>query len=78
MFLREAEAEAAKRAISKVNRKLREVVGKNGWPVTFSFGVMTFISPPRSADEMIKKVDDLMYLSKNSWKDVIKYDVSAK
>jgi diguanylate cyclase (GGDEF)-like protein len=78
LFLPETEAESAKRAIGKLQGKLLDVIGKSRWPITFSFGVMTFISPPDSIDDMIKKVDGLMYLSKKSGKNMIKYDICDK
>jgi diguanylate cyclase (GGDEF)-like protein len=78
LFLPETETESARHAIDKLQGKLFDVIGKSTWPVTFSFGVMTFISPPNSIDDMIKKVDGLMYLSKKSGKNMITYDISDK
>jgi len=47
----------------------------NGWPVTFSIGVVTFLTQPETVDEMIKLVDDLMYSAKDSGKNQVKYEV---
>lgn len=51
---------------------------KSGWPVTFSIGAVTFLSPPPAVDEMIRMADDLMYSVKNSGKNQIKYTVFDK
>jgi PleD family two-component response regulator len=47
---------------------------KNGWPVTFSIGVVTFASPPRTVDEMIRMVDGLMYSAKSKGKNMIMHE----
>ena len=51
---------------------------KNGWPITFSIGVVTFINPPSTVDEMIKMADTLMYSAKNRGKNKINYEVFSK
>jgi len=54
--------------VGKLKNKLLELVRRNGWPVTFSIGVATFISPPGSIDEMIDAADAQMYLCKQNGK----------
>jgi diguanylate cyclase (GGDEF)-like protein len=63
----------SKVAITKVQKQLLETVEKNGWPVTFSIGVVTCYGPICSQDELIKMADDLMYDVKKSGKNMIKY-----
>jgi diguanylate cyclase (GGDEF)-like protein len=67
-------AEAITRKVQKINL---EIMQKNGWPVTFSIGVATFISPPSTVDEILKISDNLMYAAKNNGKNMIKYEVSG-
>jgi diguanylate cyclase (GGDEF)-like protein len=67
--------ESSQVVIPRVQKNLLDIVQKNGWPVTFSIGVVTFISPLDSIDEVIKKADDLMYLVKKSGKNTISYEV---
>ncbi|PIX21451.1 MAG: GGDEF domain-containing protein [Deltaproteobacteria bacterium CG_4_8_14_3_um_filter_45_9] len=67
-------AEAITRKVQKMNL---EIMQKNGWPVTFSIGVVTFISPPSTVDDLLKISDNLMYVSKNNGKNTIKYEVSG-
>jgi diguanylate cyclase (GGDEF)-like protein len=69
--------ESAQAVISRVQRNLLDIVQRNGWPVTFSIGVVTCISPPDSIEEVLKKADDLMYLIKNKSKNMIGYEVSG-
>jgi diguanylate cyclase (GGDEF)-like protein len=67
-------AEAITRKVQKINL---EIMQKNGWPVTFSIGVVTFINPPSTVDEILKISDNLMYFAKNNGKNTIKYEVSG-
>jgi PleD family two-component response regulator len=39
-----------------------------GWPITFSIGVVTWATPPRTVDIMIKQADEAMYEVKNGGK----------
>jgi PleD family two-component response regulator len=50
-------------------------VRDNGWPVTFSIGVATFINPPASIDEMIDAADAQMYFAKQNGKNRTRYKV---
>jgi len=48
---------------------------KNKGLAAFSIGVVTFIDPPDSVDEIVKKVDSVMYSAKKAGNNLIKYDV---
>jgi PleD family two-component response regulator len=61
--------------IDKLHAQLSAAMLINGWPVTFSIGVVTFLTQPETVDEMIKLVDDLMYSAKDSGKNQVKYEV---
>lgn len=75
ILLPETNKESAQIMLMQLQNKLLDVMQKKGWDVTFSIGVVTFMSPPASIDEMIRKVDSLMYSVKYSGKNMIKYDV---
>jgi PleD family two-component response regulator len=45
-----------------------EVTREQRWPVSYSIGVVTWTTPPRTVDIMIKHADDAMYSVKNSGK----------
>ena len=38
------------------------------WPVTFSMGVVTFLRPTSSVDEMMRRVDEVMFTVKQEGK----------
>jgi diguanylate cyclase (GGDEF)-like protein len=65
----------AKTIMAKLQKIMKNRMKQMNWHVTFSFGVVTFLKPPASVDDMIKKADDLMYLAKRKGKDAINYFV---
>lgn len=71
----ETETEAAQEAFSKVRAKLSRRMKRQGWPVTFSIGMVTFERPPEDIKEAIAIADDLMYGVKKGEKDNIAYRV---
>lgn len=68
-------AEVITRKVQKVNL---DVMQKNEWPVTFSIGVVTFLGPPSTVDEMLKISDGVMYAAKKTNKNAIKYKIFGK
>jgi len=74
LFFPETKAEEAREAINKLQQLLLRAMNENEYRVTFSIGIITFISPPDSADDMMEKVDRLMYSAKNAGKNLIKYE----
>ncbi len=75
ILLPETGPESARVVIQKVQELNLHVMKKNGWPVTLSMGVATFVSPPTTVDEMLRLCDALMYGAKNDGKNMIKYEV---
>ncbi len=75
ILLPETGPESARVVIQKVQELNLQVMKRNGWPVTLSMGVVTFISPPATVDEMLRFSDALMYEAKNDGKNAIKYEV---
>jgi diguanylate cyclase (GGDEF)-like protein len=71
----ETGTETAKTALAKVREHLLWAMKQDRWPVTFSFGMVTFISPPESVDQVIRLTDKLMYTVKNSGKNTIEHTV---
>ena len=67
-------AEVISRKIQKVNL---DVMQKNEWPVTFSIGVVTFVTPPSTVDEMLKISDQTMYAVKKNGKNSINYEITG-
>ncbi len=75
LLLPETEADAAREFINKLNVQLIDAMQKKNWPVTFSIGAMTFISPPDSVDDMVAKVDAIMYSVKKAGKNNMRFEV---
>jgi diguanylate cyclase (GGDEF)-like protein len=73
ILLPEADTDVAQIVISKMQRELLNEMLANHWNITFSIGVMTFNSPPDSADEALNITDKLMYSVKNHGKNNISY-----
>ncbi len=69
----ETGSDMARTAVEKIREKLLELMVANNWPVTFSFGLVTFDSPPQSVNHLVKLTDAVMYEVKNSGKDGLKY-----
>jgi diguanylate cyclase (GGDEF)-like protein len=63
----------AKVVISKVQTNLTESLRRKNWPVTFSMGAVTCVSPPHSPEQLISMADELMYQVKNSTKNDVKF-----
>ncbi len=78
ILLAETGAESAAQVVGKLKKKLLKLVWDNGWPVTFSIGVATFISPPGSIDEMIDAADAQMYFANQDGKNRTRYKVIAE
>jgi diguanylate cyclase (GGDEF)-like protein len=67
---------AARVAVARLRRRLLESSRAEGWPVTFSFGVVTWAAPPPSVDEMLRAADELMYAAKREGKDGVRHEVA--
>lgn len=75
ILLIETSPAQARTIIEKLQKIMKICMKKKNMLVTFSFGVVTFLKPPDSVDDMIKKADDLMYSAKREGKDTINYSV---
>lgn len=71
----ETEQEEAKIAFEKAINMLRKRMKEQGWPVSFSAGLVTFGTLPNDIREAIKVADELMYSVKNGEKNNIAYRV---
>jgi diguanylate cyclase (GGDEF)-like protein len=59
--------------LSKVHANLSEAMRRGQWPVTFSMGAVTCVSPPYAAEQLINLADELMYAVKNSTKNDVRF-----
>jgi diguanylate cyclase (GGDEF)-like protein/PAS domain S-box-containing protein len=71
VLLPETDEAAAAVIVAKVQHNLQTAIRPRGWPVTFSFGVVTFPVALESTEEMIKRADEFMYEAKRSGKSTV-------
>lgn len=71
----ETQPDPAQVVTQRIQKGLYELVQKNEWPVTFSIGVVTFLVPPNSVEEMTRKADHLLFAAKNSGKNMVKHEI---
>ena len=59
--------------LSKVHANLSEAMKQGNWPITFSMGAVTCVTPPYAAEHLINLADELMYAVKNSTKNDVRF-----
>jgi len=75
ILLLETNPEQARTAVGKLDEVMRDSMKSNGMNITFSIGVVTFLTPPKSMDELVRLADEMMYLSKKGGKNSVNYSV---
>ena len=75
ILLPETGALAAQVVLSRIRNVLLNIMEKNNWPVTFTFGTVTFLKAPSSVEEMMKKVGSVMYSGKDSGMNTIEHEI---
>ena len=75
ILLPETGPEAAQGVLSRIRNILLNSMESNKWPVTFTFGTVTFLKAPSSVEEMMKKVGGLMYAGKDSGMNTIEQEI---
>lgn len=75
ILMPETDYESSRLAMGRIRKTLSEIMIKNGWPVSFSIGVITCRHVPPTVDEMIRMADDLMYEVKHSGKNNIRHEI---
>ncbi|GGD74957.1 sensor domain-containing diguanylate cyclase [Lacimicrobium alkaliphilum] len=73
ILLPETDAALARKMMTRLIRKLEKVMDENQWPVSFSIGVLTCQNANTAFEDLMKKVDGLMYQIKHQGKNAIKY-----
>jgi diguanylate cyclase (GGDEF)-like protein len=67
-------SEASLALLSDLFRTLIGEMERQAWPVTFSIGAITFVRPPASVDDLLRRVDELMYRVKREGKAGVKHE----
>ena len=71
ILMPETGEEAAQVVVQRAKDRLLDAVRSAGWPVTFSFGLLTCYERSCAVDDLIKDADALMYRSKTGGKNRI-------
>ena len=69
----ETDQKSARIVFSKIQGILREEMQHKKWPVTFSVGIVTCKTAPKTTDQLIKLADALMYAAKNDGRNTVRY-----
>ncbi|MDY0341904.1 MAG: GGDEF domain-containing protein [Coriobacteriia bacterium] len=70
LVLTATSAEGAQMLLARVAEALRRETGER-WGVSATFGAVTFVEPPATADSAVKLADELMYRGKSQDRDTI-------
>ncbi len=73
ILLPETATAPARIVVQKLREALSDVLVAHGWRLTASIGVVTYLVPPESVDEMVGKVDHLMYTAKQGGKNAVEH-----
>lgn len=73
VLLPETDRVAVRKVMPKVSDPLAFEMADNGWPITFSVAVVTFLCMPPSARDMIKMAEKLMRVVKKNGRDAVRY-----
>ncbi len=75
LIMIETNEQQARSIVNKLNDDLLHAMEKRSWPVTFSFGIVSFYRYPKTVREMIRMADASMYNAKRGGKNIIKTKV---
>lgn len=64
-------AAQARALLERLHADLADLARRHGWPVTYSIGIATYLSPPADFESAIRASDRLMYQVKTAGKDGI-------
>ncbi len=78
ILLPETNCDYAAATIGKVRENLLLAMSMHDWPVTFSIGVVTFVTPPGSVDDIMKRVDVVMHGMKDAGKNEIRHETVVR
>ena len=73
ILLTDMDEDNAKRIVPRLQLALLKQMKTNEWEITFSIGVLTFLTMPASADSMVSLANALMYEVKTDGRNAIKY-----
>lgn len=75
VFFPDTNQDSARVVVGNLHEMLSGEMKKSKWETSFSIGVLTCTVSPRSTNELIKTVDNLMYSAKRDGKNTVKYSI---
>lgn len=78
ILLPETGFEASQFAIRRIQKVLTDAMHKNGWEITFTLGIVTFLHPPSHVDAMLNRVEHVMHSAKHSSKNHLRHELYEK
>ena len=66
----------ARTVLRKLQHVSSDAMRQHQWPVTFSIGAVTFLSPPERVETMINRADCVMYAAKQAGKNRIRHELA--
>ncbi len=69
VILPDTGARTAMTVARRILQRTRELMTRHRWPMTMSVGLVTFLTPPSTADEALAAADQAMYCAKTNGKD---------
>ena len=75
LLLPKTDETGAHTLVSRLEQNLQNELTLQGWQITFSIGVMTWLEAPQSVEQLLEKADGLMYQVKRTSKNNIAYGV---
>jgi diguanylate cyclase (GGDEF)-like protein len=75
LLMPETEGKESELVMARVRKALSGAMQANDWPMTFSVGVVTYVSPPPTLDALMQVADDVMYSVKHGGKDAVRHSV---
>ena len=75
LLLPETDGPTAQALLGRVRSTLEAGMARHGWKVGFSFGVVTFVTPADTVDQMLAHADELMYQAKRTAKGTARFEV---
>lgn len=78
LLLSDAGEMAARAALTRIQERIRAEMLINGWSVTFSIGVVTFLDVPETVDDMVRLADAAMYEVKSTSKSGMSFHIHGK
>ena len=75
LLLVDTDGPATDLLVVRLRAGLAAAMAEKGWTMSFSIGAVTFVTPPRSVDEMLRHADQLMYAAKRDGKNGARFEI---